>query len=269
MKDYIKQLISNKPGNLLKICSIREYLQARLLQACQESGVFLNWVFHGGTTLRFIYSIPRFSEDLDFSLVDPKKDSLFRKVLQKIKTVFDAENYSLNIKVNDKKTVFSAFIRFKGLLFEMGLSPHPSEVLSVKIELDTDPPAGADLSTTIVRRYVTLNLLHHDKASLLAGKLHAILSRSYVKGRDIYDLVWYLADKSWPPPNLKFLNAALKQTGWNDLSISPQNWRDILIDKLSQINWLEAREDVRPFLERENDIDLITRETCFRLLKRN
>lgn len=267
MKDYIKQLIAAKSGNLLKTLAIREYLQARLLQTCQECGVFLNWAFHGGTSLRFLFSIPRFSEDLDFSLIDPNKRILFRKVLNKINNVFEAENYSLRMKVSDEKTVFSAFIQFEGLLFEMGLSPQPSQVFSIKIELDTKPPVGANYATTIVRKYVTLNILHHDKASLLAGKLHAILSRSYVKGRDLYDLVWYLADKSWPPPNIKFLNSALEQIGWSGTVLTTQNWRDILIDRLSSINWLEAQNDVRPFLERESEIDLVSEETCLRLLK--
>ena len=61
---------------------------------------------------------------------------------------------------------------------------------------------------------MTLNLCHHDKPSLLAGKLHAVLSRKWTKGRDLYDLVWYLADRTWPAPNLALLNAALAQTGW-------------------------------------------------------
>jgi LuxR family maltose regulon positive regulatory protein len=75
----------------------------------------------------------------------------------------------------------------------------------------TNPPAGAGLATTVVRRFVVLQLQHHDKASLLAGKLHAILQRSYTKGRDIYDLLWYLSDPTWPPPNLVLLNNALAQ----------------------------------------------------------
>ena len=76
-------------------------------------------------------------------------------------------------------------------MHELGLSPRTSEVISVEIEVDTAPPAGAVLATTVVRRHVTLHLQHHDRASLLAGKLHAVLQRPYAKGRDFYDLFWY------------------------------------------------------------------------------
>jgi hypothetical protein len=267
MKDYIKQLIADKPGNLLKTLTLREYLQARILQILQESGIFLNWVFHGGTALRFLYLIPRYSEDLDFSIVNPAAESSFRKVLQKIKNVFNGENYSLTIKLNEKKPVISAFLRFARLLYEMGLSPHQSQVVSVKIELDTNPPPGANFSTTIVRRHVTLNLFHHDKASLLAGKLSAILLRLYTKGRDLYDLAWYLSDKSWPQPNLNLLNEALTQSNWKGPTLTDQNWKEILINRLSTINWAEARKDVQPFLEREEDISLVSKEVCLRVLE--
>ena len=73
---------------------------------------------------------------------------------------------------------------------------------------------GPPLDTTLVRRHVLLNLHHHDRASLLAGKLHAVLQRPFLKGRDLYDLIWYLSDKDWPDPNLVLLNNALNQTGW-------------------------------------------------------
>lgn len=123
---------------------------------------------------------------------------------------FNFENYTLSFKINDHATVNSAFIRFPGLLYEMGLSALKSEVLAVKIEVDTNPPPpSAGLATTVVRRFVVLRLHHHDPATLLAGKLHAILQRPYTKGRDIYDLFWYLSDPSWPQPNFTFLNNAL------------------------------------------------------------
>ena len=113
-----------------------------------------------------------------------------------------------------KKTVMSAFIKFPGIFFEMGCSVRKEEVLSIKIEVDTTPPPGAEMETTIIRRFVIVNVNHYNKSSLMAGKLHAILSRQYTKGRDLYDFVWYLSDPSWPSPNLVLLNAALVQTGW-------------------------------------------------------
>ena len=267
MKDYLKQLIAAVANDHVKRSLVREYLQARTLQSLQDSGAFLNWVFHGGTALRFLYAMPRYSEDLDFSLVDPSRDCGFRSALEAVKGIFESEGYQLSIRLNDKKIVHSAFLRFQGLLYEFGVSARPSENLSIKVELDTNPPQAAGWETTLIRRYVTLNLAHHDKSSLLAGKLHAVLARPFVKGRDIYDLVWYLSDPTWPRPNLDFLNNALIQTSWQGSKLTERNWKRILRTRIKQIDWTQTSKDVAPFLEREKDTALLTEENCLRLLK--
>jgi len=119
--------------------------------------------------------------------------------------------------------------------------------------------------TTLVRRHETLRLLHHDRASLLAGKLHAVLQHPYTKGGDLYDLLWYLSDPDWPAPNLALLNAALRQTGWSGVEMTPGSWRRAVAGRLDLLDWKRAASDVRPFLERAEDIELIDRETALRL----
>jgi predicted nucleotidyltransferase component of viral defense system len=267
MKDFLKQQIDQRPNDLSKRSLTREYLQARVLQALQDNGVFLNWAFFGGTALRFLYGIPRYSEDLDFSLVDPTQDCEFEAVLLRIKSLFHAENYDITIKAAQKKTVMSAFLKFPGILYEMGISPLKSETLSIKFEVDTNPPAGAQTETTITRRFVTVNVNHYNKASLFAGKLHAILSRQYTKGRDLYDLVWYLSDKTWPCPNLALLNTALQQTGWSGQQVTNDNLYDILSERISGLNWTNVLNDMMPFLERSEDASLITKDNILSLLK--
>jgi hypothetical protein len=89
------------------------------------------------------------------------------------------EGYAVECKVSDRKVVHGAFVRFPGLLHDLALSGRREEIFSVKIEVDTRPPKGAVLATTIVRRHVVLHLQHHDQASLLAGKLHALLQRPF------------------------------------------------------------------------------------------
>ena len=155
---------------------------------------------------------------------------------------------------------------FPGLPYELGVSLRRAQKLSVKVELDTNPPSGAGITTTLVRRHVTLNLCHHDRPSLLAGKVHAVLSRRWTKGRDLFDLAWYLADPNWPPPNLELLNAALSQTGWNGDALTPDNWRHAVRTRIEQMDWERARQDVRPFLERERDLELVTPEALRGLL---
>jgi nucleotidyltransferase AbiEii toxin of type IV toxin-antitoxin system len=266
VKDHSAHLLSSLEGDLLKRCVVREYLQARILQALQESGAFLNWLFLGGTALRFLYSIPRYSEDLDFALADASTDSLLRPRLKRVARSLETEDYEVNVTINEKNVGHAAFVRFPGLLFELGLSPHPSENLSVRVKVDTNPPKGATWETTLVRRHVVLNLPHHDKASLLSGKIHAIFSRIYVKGRDLFDLVWYLSDPTWPDPNLVLLNSSLSQTQWKGPTLSERNWRETLLSHLEGINWNRALDDTAPFLEREHDLALLTLENCRSLL---
>ena len=215
MKAYIEQLLRDITDPIAGRNLVREYLQARILESLQRAGAMVPLAFHGGTALRFLYTIPRFSEDLDFALEKPEAGYDFRAYLQTIQDEFVKEGYQVGINLNERKTVNSAFVRFNNLLYEYGLSPHRDEVLAVKIEVDTHPPAGAGLETTLIRRHVTLRLQHHDRASLLAGKLHALFQRRYVKGRDLYDLMWYLSDPDWPAPNLALLQNALQQTGWD------------------------------------------------------
>lgn len=268
MKEYLASLVraALTPAHGRNL--VREYLQARLLGALQRAGAMIPLAFHGGTLLRFLYAIPRYSEDLDFALERAEAQYDFRAYLRAIRAELAAEGYRIEFKVSDKKVVHNALVRFAGLLYELGLSPHPEQVLSVKIEVDTHPPAGATLMTSVVRRHITLQLQHHDPASLLAGKLHAILQRSYAKGRDIYDLFWYLSDPDWPAPNLTLLNHALRQTGWTGAALTEQNWRETIADRLQTLSWDRLAADVRPFLEPGAGSDLFTQQNVMRVLLR-
>jgi len=265
MKEYLAGLVRAQPTPAQGQNVTREYLQARILGCLQRAGAMIPLAFHGGTALHFLYAIPRHSEDLDFALEQARSQYDFRRYLQAIRRWLAAEGYAIELKVRDRTTVHSAFVSFPGLLYELGLSPHRDQVLSVKIEVDTNPPVGAVLTTTVVRRHVTLQLQHHDRASLLAGKLHAILQRAYLKGRDIYDLLWYLSDPAWPAPNLAFLNNALRQTGWPGPSLTPDNWREVIRNRLPTMGWEQIVADVAPFLEPGTDLDLLTLENILRV----
>ena len=103
----------------------------------------------------------------------------------------------------------------------------------------------------------------------MAGKLHAILTRRFTKGRDLYDLAWYLMDPEWPSPNIVQLNNALRQTGWDGKLITSDNWRAVIKTKLSTVDWPQAVPDVSPFLERRQDITFVSKEALFPLLDKN
>lgn len=266
MKEYLRSLIRDIPDPMQKQNLVREYLQARILECVQGSGAMIPLAFHGGTALRFLYRLPRFSEDLDFTLENSEADFDFRRYLKEIQSTLSLEGYNLQVKVNDQKMVFSAFIRFYGLLYELNLSQQSNQALSVKIEVDTRPPAGAVLETSLVRRHITLRLQHHDRASLLAGKLHALLKRDYVKGRDLYDLMWYLSDPEWPQPNLVLLRNALTQTGWKGPEPVEGKWQDLVYQRLQNLDLGKVVSDVRPFLERHKEVGLLNFETIAPLL---
>ena len=120
---------------------MREYLQAQILRSLQRAGAFVPLAFQGGTALRFLFAIRRYSEYLDFALERRDRGYDFRVFLKVIEGDLLREGYAVGVKANDRKVVHSAFISFPGLLFEMGLSPHRNESLSIKVEVDTNPPA--------------------------------------------------------------------------------------------------------------------------------
>jgi hypothetical protein len=248
VKAYLRTLITPAPTKLLAIHAVREYLQARILQSLQRAGAMQTLAFHGGTSLRFLFNIPRYSEDLDFALELRPEAYDFRAYLQQIMRDFSAEAYVVDIKLNEKRAVHKAFVRFRGLLHELGLSGHAEEVLAIKIEADTNPPARAGLMTTPLYKHVPLNLQHHDPATLLAGKLSTILQRDYLKGRDIYDLWWYLNQPGWPEPNLEYLNHCLRQGGWGNAPLTPVNWHAVVREQILPLKWPLVMEEVGSFI---------------------
>ena len=275
MIEYIREQIRGESDLRRARLLMREYLQARILEAIQGAGAFASWCFIGGTALRFLYRLPRFSEDLDFSLSrgfseeegEPFIEGFVRVVDRTVST-FGKEGYTVQPKISDSRVGKTAFLKFHGLLYELGLSPHSGELVSIRVEIDSDPPDGAKLETTVLRRHSLLNVQHYDRSSLFAGKLHALLSRDYTKGRDIYDLLWYLSDSQWPAPNITFLRNALEQTGWNGPEVTAENWARLVSEQLEAIDWERAVEDVRPFLEKPEEAYLLTRGNLSKLLSR-
>jgi hypothetical protein len=267
VKERLREILRGREPGPAARNLVREYLQASILGALQRAGAMVSLAFHGGTALRFLYGIRRHSEDLDFALERPDAGYDFRGYLEAVRADLRREGYGVDLgRLSDRKVVHSAFVRFPGLLHEMGLSAHRDESISVKLEVDTRPPRGAALEITVVRRHLLLRLQHHDRASLLAGKLHAILQRPWPKGRDFYDLVWYLSDRDWPAPNLVLLNNALVQTGWARPPLTQASWAGAVRARLRSVRWEALAADVGALLESPADRAFLTRETVTRLL---
>ena len=268
MKDYLRELVqasSQLQGRNLA----REYLQSRILRVFQLAGAMTSLAFQGGTCLRFVYGIQRYSEDLDFALEGSVTEYDLEAYLRSTRSQLRRENYQVEVSLSQQRTVHCGLIRFPGIFHELNLSPRTSETLNIRVDVDTNPPSGAKTEVRTSRRHTVLRLFCHDRPSLLAGKIHAILRRPFAKGRDWFDLVWHLTDEDSPSPNIEMLNSALQQSEPPLLSLTEQTWRLSIRQRLQELDWDAVVDDVSPFLADRREIDLLNKDKLERLLVRN
>jgi Nucleotidyl transferase AbiEii toxin, Type IV TA system len=265
MKEQALALVSGvtDPGQAINL--LREYLQVLVLRSFHECEAFRSLAFVGDTALRFLHGLPRFSEDLDFSMVSVEGYA-GREWMAKVKRDLTLAGFNAEVTWNDRKAVHTGWVRVPGILHDAGLSAFPDQKLAIKVEIDVRPPAGARCERRLVTRHVTFFLQHYDLPSLLAGKLHAAITRKYAKGRDWYDLMWDLSQRPPLTPNLPLLQNALDQTqgaGRRDA----RSWRELVRERLATLDMKAVREDVSPFLERPQDAALLTRDNLEELLQ--
>ena len=258
MIEVIKQQITPGMDSNQKLNRVREFLQMACLKTIYDKGAFNSLSFTGGTALRFIFGLRRFSEDLDFSLFEPKGYS-FRELNEEIIRGFTLSGIKVESTPKEVKTVHSAMFKFSGLLKDAGISPLESQKLSIKIEVDTNPPKGGRLVNTLVNKVYVVNLTHFDLASLFATKLHACFYRKYTKGRDFYDFIWYLSRKQ--KPNFTLLNNAIIQTQGEDPGINEANFKGFLLKGIEKIDLKEAAKDVERFLEDKAGLKLFDQKS--------
>lgn len=263
MVDLIRQQFKHGMTDEEKLNRVREFLQLVTLKIIYDKGFFKNIAFVGGTALRILYDLRRFSEDLDFSLIN-NKGYAFSAVNSEIERGLKLYGLEVEAKTKEERAVHSAFLKFPGLLKNLGLSQLEAQKLSIKIEVDSRPPEGWVLETTLVNKIYLINIVHLDLSSLYATKLHTCLFRKYAKGRDFYDLIWYLTKKV--TPNLILLNNAIKQTQGKDLGLSEGNFKDFLLDRINAVDFKAIRNDVNRFLEDKNELEFLSAEVIKSLL---
>lgn len=236
-----------------KLNRLREFLQIIALKILYDKGTLNNLVFVGGTALRVLYDIRRFSEDLDFSLVQ-KKGYNFLELNDELVRGFKLYGFSVDSNPKDKKesSVHGTFLKFSGLLKEVGLSALDSQKLSIKFEIDTNPPKGGNLASTLVNKTYIFNVTHFDLPSAFATKLHACFYRKFTKGRDFYDFIWYMGRKV--KPNFVLLNNAIEQTEGTNPGLRESNFKEFLLKNTERIDFNQAKKDVDRFLEDKNEL---------------
>jgi predicted nucleotidyltransferase component of viral defense system len=265
MKEEALTIIRGLSNPTDKLNLLREYMQAMVLRSLHESEAFVNLAFVGGTALRFVHQLPRFSEDLDFALesTDGYNPQAWMK---KVKSDLQFAGFQTTVTWNDHTTVHKSWIKVAGLLKEAGLSGQTDQNLSIKLEIDTRPPSGAISERGIVNRHAMLSLRYYDLPSLMAGKVHALLTRKYAKGRDWYDLVWYRGKRPPVEPNMEQLQQALNQTQGQG-ALDAQNWKSGVIEKVRTLDCATLINDVKNFLEHPEDAALLTEENICAVLQ--
>lgn len=261
--------------------ALKEIVQELALLGLWRSKFYEHASFYGGTALRIFHRLPRFSEEMDFSLLSPDADFNLVPHLAAIQTELDAFGFEFEVKrkmTSNRTAIESTFIKGETQvnLLTIGMpecirSRLPKlQRVKIKLEVDTDPPPLAvhDVETLLVPIPFQVRLF--TSSCLFAGKLHAVLCRSWrgrVKGRDFYDLVWYLGRET--PVHLAHLQARMEQTGhWTGDPLTLEALRGRLSKRFAEIDFEAAKADVRPFINDAEELVLWGREFFEGLLPR-
>ena len=238
MIEALKQELAGGASAEDKVNRAREFLQILALKSLSDQDAFAHIAFIGGTALRVLFGARRFSEDLDFSAVSSKGYD-FNGLCGGLVKAFRLSGLNAVLGKSKAKTVNSAFLSFPGLPYALGLSGHKQEKFSIKIEVDTRPPEGWRAQTSIVNKTYLFSVKHYDLPSLFAGKLHAVFYRRYTKGRDIYDLFWYLGRKV--RPNFELLNNAIAQSPGRAPGVNSGNFKEFMLGHAGNIDLAAAK----------------------------
>lgn len=255
--------------------ALREILQEIVLYALYDAGFFKYAVFYGGTALRILHKLPRYSEDLDFSLIEPDDSFDLSKYEKNI--LVHLKNYGfegvVETKIKDNSAVQSAFVKgntVKHLIAinapEDIVAKYPStKKLKIKFEVDTKPPLNFEEEERLHLTPIPFQIRTMSISSLFAGKMHAVLCRGWQnrpKGRDWYDLVWYV--KNGYELDILHLSTRLKQSckAFDDNvgDISKDSILELLNQRIDDLDILMAKEDVSRFIYDQRELDLWSKD---------
>ncbi|MBI4042987.1 MAG: nucleotidyl transferase AbiEii/AbiGii toxin family protein [Deltaproteobacteria bacterium] len=229
---------------------IREYLQVLILKALYQSRYGKGLSFIGGTCLRICYNLKRFSEHLDFTLDRKIPNYSFQELNEIIARYLKGTDFEVDLNIKSEKVVQKSFIRIHNILHFFALSQRQEQKIHVKLEVDIKPivVSDHDIETYFVTKLDELfPILKHRNETLFAGKILAILNRTYTKGRDYYDLIWYLNKKI--DIDLNYLNRGLKQAG---LELQFHNKNEViehLQKQIARVSTDTILKDIGSFLE--------------------
>lgn len=265
--EKIEQMLSRYELNTVQDYenALKEIIQEVALLGLWRSKFYEKAVFYGGSALRILYGLDRFSEDLDFSLIQPDQNFNINKHLTSIETELGAWGFEIlaeKIEKTKQTNIDSAFIKANTLIhllkISTGLKTHKNAVMKIKLEIDQDPATGFISEAKYHLSPMAFTVKTMTRPSLFGGKMHALLCRTRrnnIKGRDWYDLIWFV--KAGIPCDLNYLQNKLIQTGHFEKNqiLSKEILHQLLYKKVAETDFDLAKRDVEPFLKNANQKD--------------
>ena len=256
------------------LTALRELLQSLALLGLWRAKFFEHIAFYGGTALRILYGLDRFSEDLDFSLMTPSAKFSFDTYSSALQKELNAYGFDITFEPKQKtkdSAIKSAFL--KGNTYNQlividaseqilsGINKH--SVIKIKLEIDTNPPSDFDTEMKYLFSPVQFAVRSYTLPSLFAGKMHALLCRKWknrVKGRDWYDFAWYISH--YPQLKIAHLEKRMRQTGhYTGHSSLTRNYLiDLLFANIDNLNIDAARKEVTPFISNTNRLEIWSKD---------
>lgn len=252
------------------VLAIRETLQEIALLGLWRAKFFEHAAFYGGTALRILHGLERFSEDLDFTLLESDSEFDLGRYLASLKKEVSGFGFDIEVTMQQKSintAMQSAFLKGNtrnqiiriAMPSEMVSGLHRDQILKIKLEVDTDPPLGFSTKTHYLLQPIPFPVRACDLPDLFAGKMHAVLFRRWknrVKGRDWYDLVWFITNH--PILHLAHLEQRMRQTGhWlKNEHLTKEDFRKLLSESIDTLQVEKARQEVMPFLKNKDAVAL-------------
>lgn len=278
IKEWIEEY---KPQNEEEILSaLREIMQEITLAGLSRTDFFEKAAFYGGTALRIFYGLDRYSEDLDFSLLKPDSDFSIEPYFKAVLDEFNSLGLTVSIK-EKKKTkqtaIDSTFLKAESIWQEIVLEDiiketgvRSNKTLKIKIEVDRQPPLNFKTEEKLLLHPFSFYVKCLTKSSLFSGKMHALLFRKWknrVKGRDWYDLEWYVK-KGIPLDVNHFLTRAKDTNDWQEDNISTEQIIELLDMKIKSVSFSSIKEDVVRFIKNDDVLSIWSPEYFKNLIEK-
>lgn len=277
IKEWIAEYNPQNEEEILS--SLREIMQEITLAGLSRTDFFEQTAFYGGTALRIFYGLDRYSDDLDFSLLKPDLDFSIEPYFKAIQDEFKSLRLTVSIterKKTNQTTIDSAFLKAETIWQEIVLEDiiketgvRSNKTLKIKIEVDRQPPLNFRTEERLLLRPFSFYVKCLTKPSLFAGKMHALLFRKWkdrVKGRDWYDLEWYIK-KGIPLDVNHFLTRAKDTNDWQDDSISNEQIIGLLDAKIKSVSFSSIKADVARFIQNDDGLHIWSPEYFKDLIK--